>query len=188
MEQAAPTSALSRVPVSEMPDDLRAVWNTLDQLTGNARFVEVFAHAPELLDFVMDRFYGQIFFGGRLAQRYKQLARLRLSLVHGCRTCNLQNRPGAREAGITDAEIAALESGDLSGFSDPDRAVLEFAELMTLGNQTETTSPELLARLKAHFDEAQICELGVVTAFISGFAKLSFVLDLVDRESYCSFS
>ncbi|MFK7956302.1 MAG: carboxymuconolactone decarboxylase family protein [Lysobacterales bacterium] len=178
---------LHRVPVAEMPEDLQPIWQQLNALTGNAQFVEVFANAPELLTFVMRDFYANVFFAGRLNARAKQLARLRLSLVHGCRTCNRQNKPGAKEAGITPDEITALEEGDLSQFSPADRAVLAFTELMTLQNLTEQVPPSLMADLKIHFSDAEICELGVVTAFVAGFAKLSFVLDLVDKEDNCSF-
>ncbi|MDJ0656416.1 MAG: carboxymuconolactone decarboxylase family protein [Xanthomonadales bacterium] len=179
---------LYHVPVEDMHPDLQAAWTQLNKLTGDASFVEVFANAPELLNFVMGEFYSKIFFAGRLSQRAKQLARLKLSLVHGCRTCNKQNVPGAREAGISDDEIAALESGDLGVFPEQDRVVIEFTQLMTLGNMTDTVSSELLARMKQHYSDAEICELGVVTAVISGMAKLSFVLDLVEREEYCSFT
>jgi alkylhydroperoxidase family enzyme len=49
-------------------------------------------------------------------------------------------------------------------------------------------TPALFARLREHFSEAQILELGTAMAVISGMAKLSFVLDLVERESYCPFA
>jgi alkylhydroperoxidase family enzyme len=49
-------------------------------------------------------------------------------------------------------------------------------------------TPALFAKLRAHFSEAQILELGTAMAVISGMAKLSFVLDLVERESYCPFA
>ena len=49
-------------------------------------------------------------------------------------------------------------------------------------------TPALFDALRAHFSEAQILELGTAMAVISGMAKLSFVLDLVERESYCPFA
>lgn len=179
---------LPRVAPETMSPDIRAVRDQLDALTGDARFVEVFAHAPELLDFVMRAFYGEIFFAGRVDQRYKQLMRLHLSLRHGCRTCNKQNVPGAREAGLSDAQVSALIDGRMDAFSDPDRAVLEYAELMTIANDTQAMPDALKARLLRHFDVAEICELGVVGAVISGMAKLSFVLDVVEKEDYCRFA
>lgn len=163
-------------------------WDMLDKLTGDATFVEVFAQAPALLEFVMQQFYAKIFFGGLVEQRYKQLARLKLSLIHGCRTCNKQNIPGAIEAGFTMAQIDALQAGDVSGFDAAERAVIGYAEQVALSNMEGRMSPELFAALRAHFSEAQILELGTAMAIISGMAKLSFVLDLVERETYCPFT
>ncbi len=179
---------LSRLSPEDMPEELRQVWSTLKELTGDASFVEVFAQAPELLNFVMSRFYADIFFGGRVDERYKQLARLRLSQIHGCRTCNKQNGPGARNSGFSDAQIAAMESptGDL--FDEAELAVLEYAEQMALTNHEGRMSEDLYQHLSRHFSDAEICELGTVMGVIGGMAKLSFVLDLVEREDYCVFA
>ena len=103
---------MQRIPRAELPTQLHVAWDTLNRLTGEPTFVEVFAQNPAMLDFVMNQFYGQIFFGGRVDQRYKQLARLRLSTLHGCRTCNKQNVPGALAAGFTEAQVAAMGGGD----------------------------------------------------------------------------
>ena len=179
---------LSRLSPNDMPEELRQVWSTLKELTGDATFVEVFAQAPELLNFVMSQFYGDIFFGGRVDERYKQLARLRLSQIHGCRTCNKQNVPGARSSGFSDAQIAAMESPTDELFDEAELAVLEYAEQMALTNHDGRMSKDLYERLSRHFSDAEICELGTVMGVIGGMAKLSFVLDLVEREDYCVFA
>jgi hypothetical protein len=90
----------TRTPRESLPEGIQPAWDMLNKLTGEPTFIEVFAQAPELLNLVMNEFYMKVFFGGRVEQRYKQLVRLRLSIVHGCRTCNKQNVPGALEAGI----------------------------------------------------------------------------------------
>lgn len=162
-------------------------WDALQRLTGDATFVEVFAQAPELLDFVMNKFYMNMFFGGQVPQRYKQLARLRLSLLHGCQTCNRQNIPGALEAGFSQPQIDALIAGDTRGFTPIERAVIEYAEQVALTNMKGEMSPRLFAALRTEFSEPQILELGTVMAIVSGMAKLSFVLNLVATESYCPF-
>lgn len=94
----------TRTPRTALDPAWQPAWDMLQKLTGDATFVEVFAKSPELLDFVMQKFYGAIFLGGNVAERYKQLARLRLSLAHGCRTCNQQNVPGALAAGFTQSQ------------------------------------------------------------------------------------
>lgn len=179
---------LSRIEPDAMSEELREVWQTLNGLTGEPTFVEVFAQAPELLDFVMRQFYGNIFFAGRVDERYKQLARLRLSQIHGCRTCNKQNVPGAKNSGFSDEQIAAMDAPTPDLFDAAEIAVLEYAEQMALTNHDGKVEKDLYDRLSSHFTDAEICELGTVMAVIGGMAKLSFVLDLVEREDYCVFA
>ena len=179
---------LTRTDRNHLAPQWQPAWETLNRLTGDATFVEVFAQAPEVLGFVMQQFYPQIFFGGQVEQRYKQLARLKLSLIHGCLTCNKQNIPGALESGLTQTQIESLVAGSTEPFSAAECAVIEYAEQIALSNMDGRLTPELFARLRAHFSEAQILELGTAMAVVSGLAKLSFVLDLVERESYCPFA
>jgi alkylhydroperoxidase family enzyme len=179
---------LSRTPRAELPPQFHQAWDTLNALTGEPSFVEVFAQTPELLDFVMNQFYARIFFGGRVAQRYKQLVRLKLSLIHGCRTCNKQNVPGALEAGLTRAQVDAMDDFESGPFRDDEKAVLRYAEQMALTNTDGALTPALYRDLRAHFSDAEILELGACMAVIGGFAKLSFVLNLVEKESYCPFA
>ena len=178
----------TRTERHNMTPQWQSARDMLDKLTGDATFVEVFAQAPELLEFVMQQFYVKVFFGGTVEQRYKQLARLKLSLIHGCRTCNKQNVPGALEAGFTQPQINALIDGDLGLFAPAEHAVIEYAQQIALSNMDGQMSPDLFERLRAHFSEAQILELGTAMAVVSGMAKLSFVLGLVERESYCPFA
>jgi len=183
-----PDTLFTRTDRAHIPAPWNAAWDTLHRLTGDATFVEVFAQAPPLLDFVMQQFYVKVFFGGTVPQRYKQLARLKLSLVHGCLTCNKQNVPGALEAGLSQAQIDALIRGESTPFDEAERAVIDYAAQVALTNVDGRMTPELFGRLRGHFSEAQILELGTAMAVISGMAKLSFVLDLVEREPYCPFA
>jgi alkylhydroperoxidase family enzyme len=180
-------TVFTRTDREQLAPQWQPAWDTMHRLTGDATFVEVFAQAPALLDFVMQQFYAKVFFGGQVQQRYKQLARLKLSLIHGCQTCNKQNIPGALEQGFTQPQINALIEGNIECFSTAERAVIEYAEQIALPNMGGRMTPELFDRLRAHFSEAEILELGTVMAVVSGMAKLSFVLDLVERESYSPF-
>lgn len=179
---------LTPIPRDKLDQKWQPAWDMLNKLTGSATFVEVFANAPQMLDFVMNQFYMPIFYGGQVAQRYKQIARLKLSLLHGCATCNRQNVPGALEAGFTPAQIDALVAGDNTPFTAAERAVIDYASQVALTNMDGEMTPALLAALRAHFSEADILELGTTMAIVSGMAKLSFVLNLVDKEKYCPFA
>jgi alkylhydroperoxidase family enzyme len=178
----------TRTPRAALAQQWHPAWDTMQKLTGDATFVEVFAQSPELLEFVMGQFYAKIFFGGKVDQRYKQLARLRLSIAHGCRTCNKQNVPGALAAGFSQAQIDALRGGQLALFTPAERAVIAYAEQVALTNMQGAMWAHLFQELREHFSEAEILELGVAMAVISGMAKLSFVLNVVERENYCPFA
>lgn len=180
-------TAMSRIPRDELPGEFQVAWDALNELTDEPTFVEVFAQAPEVLRFVMNDFYAKLFFGGNVDQRYKQLVRLKLSLVHGCRTCNKQNVPGALEAGITQAQVDAMGDYENGPFTEAEKAALAFADQMVLTNMEGDMGDDLYARLSAHFSDAEICELGTVMAVIAGMAKLSFIMHLVEREPYCPF-
>ncbi|MFN3590629.1 MAG: carboxymuconolactone decarboxylase family protein [Thermaurantiacus sp.] len=179
-------TVMTRTPPEALAPEWREAWETLNGLTGEPAFVEVMAAAPELLGFIMQRFYGEIFFAGRVDARLKQLVRLRLSLAHGCRSCNLQNRAGTLAAGFTPAQLEAIE-GDRSGFTECERAVLDFADRMVMTNLEGRLDTDLYQRLRVHLSDAEICELAVVAGFIGGMAKMAFVLDVVEKEESCPF-
>ena len=178
----------TRTPRDKLPEQYHLAWDTMNRLTEEPTFVEVFASNPSMLDFVMNDFYTRVFFGGRVDQRYKQLARLKLSLLHGCRTCNRQNVPGALEAGVSQAQIDAMRDYENGPFTAAEKAVIAYADEVALTNMDGRMTPELYARLRSHFSEADILELGVAMAVVSGMAKLSFVLNLVEKEPYCPFA
>lgn len=178
----------TRIDRAALDPKWHQAWDTLNGLTGTPQFVEVFAQAPDMLDFVMNRFYMPVFFGGHVAQRYKQLARLKLSIVHGCRTCNKQNVPGALGAGFTQSQVDALIAGDDAPFTPAEQAVIRYAAQVALTNMDGEMTLELFRELRAHFSEADILELGTTMAVVSGMAKLSFVLNLVEKETYCPFA
>ena len=59
---------LTRVPREELSEGARMAWDALNELTGTPTFVDVFANAPELLDFAMVQFYQNIFFDAASAR------------------------------------------------------------------------------------------------------------------------
>jgi len=89
----------------------------------------------------MVQFYQNIFFDGRVGQKHKQLSRLRLSMNHGCRTCNLQNLSGVSELGYSQEQIDAMWRQDYTGFSEDEQAVMELADEIALNNADGTTHP-----------------------------------------------
>jgi AhpD family alkylhydroperoxidase len=179
---------MHRVPEAELSESLKAARASALALTGDATITEVFANSPKVCEFFFEGFYKGLFFSGDVAIRYKELLRLRLSKVHGCWFCNRNNEAGAKAAGFDDAQIQAIGGDGEADFSGTERAVLALADELVLTNMGGTLTPELYADLKAHFTDGEIVELAMVGAVLGGLNKMAFVLNLVERETWCPFS
>ena len=156
-------------------------------LRGDATFFEVFGNNPGLFDWYTDRFYKEVFHGGTVPRRIKELVRLRLSTIHGCRFCNQGNRQDALAAGLTEAEIDGLADYENAPFSAPEKAAMRLADQMLLTNPGGALSKTLYQDLKNHFTDGELLELGMTMAVLSGMAKFLFAFDLVEKEDYCTF-
>ena len=183
-----PSPFLKRVPPDELPDRLRADWQKSMELRGDATFFEVFGNNPALYDWYTKQFYGEVFHGGAVPRRIKELVRLRLSTMHGCRFCNQGNRRDALAAGLTEAEIDGLADYENASFSAAEKAALRLADQMLLSNPNGVLSQSLYNDLQEHFTDAELLELGLTMAVLSGMARFLFAFDLVEKEDYCVFS
>ena len=182
-----PDPKLTRIAPADLPDDLRGAHDKSMQLRSDATFFEVFGNHPALYRWYVNSFYAEVFHGGLVARRIKELVRLRLSTTHGCRFCKQGNREDARQAGLSDQEIDQVGSDDLSSFSAAERAALKLADQLALTNPQGTLDDALYADLRAHFSDAEVLELGMVAGILSGIAKFLFVFDLVEKEANCPF-
>ncbi len=185
MSKPPTKTPMKRLPASAMPADIREAWDHSMALRGDATFFEVFANHPELYRWYTGSFYGEVFHGGLVPRRIKELVRLRLSTVHGCRFCNQGNRVDALAAGLSEADIAALDDYPASSLGPAEKAALRLADQMLLTNPGGELDEALYSELRQHYSDAEILELGVVLGVLSGMAKFLFAFDLVAKETYC---
>ena len=181
-----PSPLLRRIKPEDMPEHLRSAWTHSMELRGDATFFEVFANHAELYRWYTESFYGEVFRGGLVERRIKELVRLRLSTTHGCKFCNQGNRVDALAAGLSQTDIDHID--DPNHFPDQEQAALALADQMVLTNPQGQLDRALHQQLSQHFDDGQILELGVVTGILAGMAKFLFVFDLVEKEEYCPFN
>jgi AhpD family alkylhydroperoxidase len=181
-----PSPLLPRVPVDMLNDAMRASRERALALRGDATFIEVAANAPHMFDWYA-RFYAEVFYGGRVPVRIKELVRLRLSTLHGCAFCNKGNRVDAARAGFTEDQLRAIDTPEAPVWSEEERAILEVAARMSLQQPGAVLDADLYARLRRFLDDGQIFELGMTMAVLTGMAKFLFTFDLVEREDYCEF-
>ena len=83
---------------------------------------------------------------------------------------------GARQAGLTEDKIAALDNLDSELFSPRERVALRFADLMA--TEHLRIDDAVFAELRRHFSEAQIVELGVSTALFVGLGRFNAIIGI----------
>lgn len=174
-------------PRESLSTELQSQWDRSVERRGEAKFIGAAAHAPELLQWYSENFYGDLFYGGRVAKRFKELGRLRLSTLHGCRSCNRGNRLDAEEAGISEQQIQAIDSFEDGPFDNAERAVLRLADAIAMTSPDGRLNEPLYKELREHFDDAQVFEMGFVFGILAGMAKFLFVFDIAEKEDYCPF-
>ena len=180
-----PSPRLPRVAATELPDDLREAHQRSMELRGDATFFEVFGNHPALYRWYVERFYGEVFYTGRVDRQMKELLRYRLSTTHGCRFCNQGNRADSLAAGLDERMLAAIDKDKLDELDGRARAVIQLADRMALTNPGGELDAETHAALRRYFDDADILELGLVAGVLAGMAKFLFAFDLVEREANC---
>ena len=180
-----PSPRLRRVPRDELPDDIGQAHDQSMALRGDATFFEVFGNHPDLYRWYTQSFYGEVFRGGLVDRRIKELVRFKLSTVHGCRFCNQGNRQDALDVGLSNADLDAVDDYENSDLSDAEKAALRLADRMVLTNLAGELDQQLHAELAPHFSDAEILELGLLLGMLSGVAKFLFAFDLVEREASC---
>ncbi|MEQ9450657.1 MAG: hypothetical protein RJQ07_03645 [Pseudomonadales bacterium] len=76
---------------------------------------------------------------------------------------------------MSEEKIAQLDSEE-NDFRPRERVALEYADRMALDHHN--IDDAFFERLKAHFSDAQIVELGMMIGQFIGFGRLLMVLDL----------
>lgn len=78
--------------------------------------------------------------------------------------------------GITEADIAAISEGDYSAFSEKERAVLLWAEHVTLNTARERD--DVFEAVKKHFTDSEIVELTMVITYFNMRNKFNDALGI----------
>lgn len=92
------------------------------------------------------------------------------------------NSAVGRKAGLSDEKLLALPGNDLSVFTDVERLLIELAD--ALAEAPANVSDDLYARLREHFSEEQLLELGAQIAFENFRARLNRLFDVGSDELY----
>jgi alkylhydroperoxidase family enzyme len=176
---------MARLPLpdpAELPVYLRDLHDGASDQDWSTRHVaRAFSPAPELLETYLTGFYypwhantDQAAGSARLSPRVKELVRLRIATLNGCKTCK-----AARLAPdtVSEPQAAGIDAYEESAdYSPGEKAAVAFAERMALDHHS-IGDADILA-LREHFDDAEILELMMMAGQYIGFGRMLAVLQL----------
>ncbi len=138
----------------------------------------VWAHRPDLL-LPYRSFLKLLSERSLLSQRLIELVRLRIAFHNQCRSCMARRTQAAVVDGLTEELVCQLEAPEEGpDLSDRERAALHYADLMATRHLD--ISDATFDRLREHFTDAEVIELGIHCAIFVGFGRLSMSWDLID--------
>lgn len=150
--------------------------NLSDLEQGLMRF---FAHRPELA-LGMLPFSAALKTQRLLSDRLTELIRLRVAFFNQCRSCMAIRYSDAKSDGVTEDLVCSLERpADAENLSDADKAALHYAELMATDHLQ--VNDATFKRLREHFSEPEIVEMGMQIAFFVGFGRLAASIHMVEE-------
>lgn len=112
----------------------------------------------------------------KLTPRMKELVRLRIAVLNGCKTCQAARLSSDT---ISEDQATGIWADDFAAnpeYSPAERAAVEFAERMAVDHH-EIGDADLEA-LHEHFDDAEILELMMMAGQYIGFGRTLAILQL----------
>ena len=179
---------MSRLPLAE-PLDLAPFLKTMhdgaaEDDWSTRHCARAFAAHPDILERYLAFYYPYHASepGSVLDSRIKELVRLRIATLNGCKTCKAARLAPSdvseREAAVGVDEPAGIE------FSRRERAALRIAEQMALDHHTFDDAA--MRELRQHFSQAETLELLMMIGQYIGFGRMLAMLQL--EETHCPIS
>ena len=130
--------------------------------------------------------WNSVLYEGKLPHKLKEMCRIRISVAHKCGYCSTVRSNVARAEGLTEALVADLldEGRQLSA---RERAALEYADLFKSGDDA-IDSDAVYQRLREHFSEEEVIELGMLCAQTVGVGRLVRSLNILTWEEACALN
>jgi alkylhydroperoxidase family enzyme len=166
-------------PIETPPsEEVRAFYERIERTSRGLGVLNVFkvmAHTPELMESWW-RMMALLFSRLQLDPRLRELAILRLFQVTRVEYGFAHHVRIGREAGVTDEQIAALDSYSTSDlFSALDKLVLRYTDAVT---KLDDSSPAIASELRAHLSERELVELTFCIANWNLMAHLLLPLEI----------
>lgn len=139
----------------------------------------IFGHTPEMAA-GLGAFGAALKVNRTLPERMIELVRLRVAFHNQCRSCMAIRYPDPIADGLTEELVCSLERPMAAEDLTPaERIAIRYGELMATNHLA--IDDEFYDRLRDHFTEPEIVELGLNVAMFVGVGRLSATYDMVDE-------
>lgn len=167
---------MTPIPLAPLPDDVAR--QVLELGAKQQNLYRALAHAPDLLRAWM-AFAWALRDHDATPRRLRELMILRTAVLHQAPYEWHQHRRMAREAGVTEHEVAELQMWETSpAFGPAERAALALTDAVAVGEVPTDVEDEL----ERHFDNAQRIELTLTAAFYTMVPRLLHALGVPVEE------
>jgi len=137
------------------------------------------AHVPAVFWSFVDT-WNAVFVNGLVDHNVKELCRVYVSKSVNCRYCGSQRSATAARAGLREADYEDLLEFEKSDrYEEHQKAALALAQAITWDLDTDDAFWE---RLRRHFSEAELVELGYFIGFTMGQQRFLRTLNIVPGE------
>jgi AhpD family alkylhydroperoxidase len=170
---------ITKIPSEQWDPRLREAVQP-DQLTDLEQgLTRIFAHVPDMALGLMG--FGRAMKAARtLPERLVELVRLRVAYFNQCRSCMAIRYRDALADGLTEELVCSLERPqDAADLTPAEKAAVRYGELMATNHLA--IDDAVHDELRKHFSEAQIVELGMISAFFVGFGRLAATYHMVEE-------
>ena len=130
--------------------------------------------------------WNRVLYEGKLPHRLKEMCRIRISVAHKCGYCSTVRSNVARAEGLDESLVQDVLS-DGARLTPREKAALEYADRFKSGDDA-VDSDAVYGRLREHFSEEEIIELGMLCAQTVGVGRLVRSLDILSWEEACQLN
>jgi AhpD family alkylhydroperoxidase len=130
--------------------------------------------------------WNSVLYEGKLPHKLKEMCRIRISVAHKCGYCSTVRSNVARAEGLSE-ELVNDVLNDGVTLSPREKAALEYTDLFKSGDDA-IDSDAVYDRLREHFSEEEIIELGMLCAQTVGVGRLVRSLSILSWEEACELN
>lgn len=172
-------SRIAKLDVAEWDPELREAF-AADQATPLEQgAMRIFAHRPEIGKGIVALGAGMKR-DRSLPERLVELVRLRIAFHNQCRSCMAIRYSDAVADGVDEGLVCSLERpAEAPDLTDAERAALDYADRFATDHLS--IDDAMYDRLREHFSEGQLVELGAWVALCLGFGRLGATWDMVEE-------